>query len=198
MLVEAILPIERGGLEIGVTSNDPQELDIPRTMTKCRKGVTYMLSHRRVVKNGKVVHTMAGEGIYMDFQVTVVLLVTIFYSIIFTCIIWRHHGLKLKLSLFDHLYLLNICSTYGIKTIVHNWLQVGDVIGVKLGSLGFLQFLCNNKCLASVPVQENCPMYGVVDLYGRALQASIYEGQAVNPQVMLSIFCHHYIFNSIR
>ena len=69
VLLEAILPIEHGGLEIGVTSNLPQELDIPRTMTDCEIGSTYMLSHRTVRKNGKIVHVLDEVESTMNFKV---------------------------------------------------------------------------------------------------------------------------------
>ena len=57
------------------------------------------------------------------------------------------------------------------------------MIGVKLNSLGCIQFLRNNKYLCTVQLEEDSVVYGVVELYGKIQQVSIYAGQAINPQV---------------
>ena len=56
VLVKTSSVQHRGGLEIGVTTNNPDSLILPHTMTDCTINASYMISGKHVVRNKVAMH----------------------------------------------------------------------------------------------------------------------------------------------
>ena len=57
-LLEVDDKIQGNSLEIGVTTNNPESFDMPRTMTDCTWGTNFIVTDRELVKNGKPIDMM--------------------------------------------------------------------------------------------------------------------------------------------
>ena len=51
IIVDQLERMDIGGLEIGVTTNNPDQFKPVRTMTDCHDGASYMISGRNLVRN---------------------------------------------------------------------------------------------------------------------------------------------------